>query len=389
MEESMTVRTSESAEAGVDAAGLAPVVDDLGAFVIAGAVSSSQPDQPYATVGRSPAQGVEDGVDAERLGFARIWLSERFDIKNAEAILAGIAARTTRIGIGSGIIVPTSRHPVQLASYAATMHACFGPRLALGLGRGEPNAYEAMGMAYPNYRYMAEYADILRLLWTGEGFAYDGPVGSFPTLIQPNPYKGPRPEVWLGIFGNPRGAEAAAAGGYDGVLLASMLNPDAVRRATSRIRAACERVGRDPASIRICALVTTAPELDEFETRAIAHARAVTYLTWGTRYANVLARANGWDESVIEKLENHARFANLDRKPDFVMHRHDMMEPAKLIPDEWMLDACAIGSIDECVASLQRFRDAGADEIATYGSTPTQNAKLIQAWRRHTASSIT
>jgi hypothetical protein len=55
--------------------------------------------------------------------------------------------------------------------------------------------------------------------------------------------------------------------------------------------------------------------------------------------------------------------------------------PGSVIPWEWVLDCSAIGSPDECVTSLQRFVDAGADEVTTYGSTPRQNAALIAAWR--------
>jgi hypothetical protein len=46
-----------------------------------------------------------------------------------------------------------------------------------------------------------------------------------------------------------------------------------------------------------------------------------------------------------------------------------------------MHDSCAIGPHEECVRALERFLDAGADEVATYGSTPGQNAQLIGAWR--------
>jgi hypothetical protein len=46
-----------------------------------------------------------------------------------------------------------------------------------------------------------------------------------------------------------------------------------------------------------------------------------------------------------------------------------------------MEDCCAFGTVDECVKSLSRFIDAGADEIATYGSTPAQNGRLVGAWR--------
>ena len=41
----------------------------------------------------------------------------------------------------------------------------------------------------------------------------------------------------------------------------------------------------------------------------------------------------------------------------------------------------AFGTVDDCVKSLSRFIDAGADEIATYGSTPAQNGRLVTAWR--------
>jgi hypothetical protein len=54
--------------------------------------------------------------------------------------------------------------------------------------------------------------------------------------------------------------------------------------------------------------------------------------------------------------------------------------PGSVLPWEWMLDCSAIGSVDECVTSLQRFIDAGVDEVATYGSTPQQNAALAAAW---------
>jgi hypothetical protein len=47
-----------------------------------------------------------------------------------------------------------------------------------------------------------------------------------------------------------------------------------------------------------------------------------------------------------------------------------------------MQQSCALGSVTECVQTLQRFRAAGADEIVTYGSTPNQNAALADAWRR-------
>src|SRR6201982_3178871 len=83
---------------------LAPVAEDMSAYVIAGAVTSEQEPSQWETVSRTPAQGIDDGVEAERLGFRRVWLSERIDIKNADVILSGIGARTSRIDLGTGVI---------------------------------------------------------------------------------------------------------------------------------------------------------------------------------------------------------------------------------------------------------------------------------------------
>ena len=58
------------------------------------------------------------------------------------------------------------------------------------------------------------------------------------------------------------------------------------------------------------------------------------------------------------------------------------MDVAALVPDSWMTDTCAVGSVEDCVRFLQSYLDAGADEITTYGSNPADNADLIKAWRR-------
>jgi len=158
------------------------------------------------------------------------------------------------------------------------------------------------------------------------------------------------------------------------------------RDAVERVREACERVDRDPASVRICQCVVTAPDLSEEEWRALAHARAVTYLQ-APEYGRSLVRANGWDWAPVEKLRSHPQFRTSgEEMADTAFHRVELMEPARLVPDEWMRASCAWGTVDECVEQLQRFRDAGADEIATYGSTPGQNARLIAAWRDRAAA---
>jgi alkanesulfonate monooxygenase SsuD/methylene tetrahydromethanopterin reductase-like flavin-dependent oxidoreductase (luciferase family) len=88
----------------------------------------------------------------------------------------------------------------------------------------------------------------------------------------------------------------------------------------------------------------------------------------------------------LKALREHTQFQGMDSVSDLKFHRAELLGPAALLPDEWMRESCALGSVAECVDTLRRFRDAGADEIATYGSTPVQNAGLASAWAaRHTA----
>ncbi|WP_232078922.1 hypothetical protein [Mycobacterium florentinum] len=76
--------TETATSAGTVGAQLAPVADDFSAFIIAGAVSSDASKFSRETEGRTPAQGIEDGVDAERFGF-QMWAQM---CSNSAAIVA-------------------------------------------------------------------------------------------------------------------------------------------------------------------------------------------------------------------------------------------------------------------------------------------------------------
>ena len=352
-------------------------IDDLSATIIAGRVKAhSSPDSE--TAARTPALGIDDGVEAERIGFRRIFLSERWNLKEAGALLGGVGARTSRIGLATGILTAAARHPLHAAALGSTMQAAYGPRFILGLGRGDDNFLGGSGLRAFGFQGLVDYVDIIRRLWRGETVSYEGPAGSYPRMALGDLHDGPAPEVWFGTFGLPRGA-AAAAKAFDGVLLPPNLTPRATRASVVRIREACERIGRDPAGMRIAQCVITAPELSEVETRQLAHGRAVTYLQV-PGYGDTLVRINGWDPGVPRRLADHAQLRGSELVADARFHRTELAEPAKLVPDEWMVDSCAIGSVAECVESLRRFREAGADEIVTYGSTPGQNARLAAAW---------
>jgi 5,10-methylenetetrahydromethanopterin reductase len=365
-----------------------PVVDDLSAFLIAGrVVSHHRPGAVDATGSRTPVDGIDDGVTAEAAGFRRVFLSERWNLKEASVLLAAVGARTERVDLATGLVSPARRNVLHMAALGATMHACFGPRFVLGLGRGDHSYLRSEGLRTQGFTGLCDYVGIVRRLWRGETVSYDGPAGRYDGIKLGDIYEGEHPKVWYGTFALPQAAQAVART-FDGVLLPPVFTPEATAAAVTRIRSACERVGRDPETVRICQCVITAPELSDEESRALVHARAVTYLQ-APEYGDALVRANGWDMGPVEKLRGHAQFRGKAEMADLSFHRIELMQPSRLIPEAWMRETSALGSVRECVAKLQEFRDAGADEIATYGSTPGQNVGLIEAWRRRDSHRLT
>jgi 5,10-methylenetetrahydromethanopterin reductase len=357
------------------------MIGDLSAFIIAGRVRAQPGDGPETAV-RTPRQGVQDGVDAEQIGFRRVFLSERWNLKEAGALLGGVGARTDTIGLATGVIPPSGRHPQHAAAFASTMQAAYGPRFVLGLGLGGGGADTIVNgkIRTAPYPALRDYVDIIRALWRGEKVDYAGPAGTFAGMRMDDRHDGPDPEIWYGTFGLAKGAQLAAQC-MDGVLLIPNLTPEATHASVARIRAACERVGRDPATLRIAQSVVTAPDLSEVETRQICHARALTYLQapgWG----EPLAKMNGWSTETLAEIRSHPKLQGHDTIADSVYHRAELAEPSKAVPDEWMQESCAIGSVAACADQLQCYRDAGADEIVTYGSTPRQNAALAHEWQR-------
>ncbi len=366
------------------ASDLAPVVDDMSIYLLAGRMKYLE-GEGWVTPGgvvteHLPAR--EEAAEAERLGFRRVFLSERHNVKSAGVIFGAAGAATSRIGLASGAMATSARTPIVNASLAATMNAVFGPRFVLGLGRGTRQLYAGHGFldeGEVGYRHLVDHADIIRRLWQGETITYEGPAGRYEKLRMSD--RPPiAPEIWFLSSGGPRASRIAANPVFDGHVLPDMLTPTATRKSVEWTRQECERTGRDPTTLRICQCVITAPDCDEQETRALVHARmalSLPYAGIGERLFDV----NEWNPGVLAKLRSHmASLAGGDKDAVDAFHRANVLEAADLIPEAYIEDASAIGSAANCVRTLQRFRDAGADEIAVYGSTPAQNAGLIAAW---------
>lgn len=155
---------------------------------------------------------------AERLGFDSIWLTEHHftDDGYLPALMpaaAAIAARTTRVTIGTFVLLAPFWHPLKLAEDAAFVDVLSGGRLRLGIGLGY-RAEEFEGFGVPRAERLSrtlETIDILKRAWTGERFSFDGKHFKFRDVrVLPMPLSRPHPELLWGAGASKSIRRAAA-----------------------------------------------------------------------------------------------------------------------------------------------------------------------------------
>ena len=161
------------------------------------------PDVDMAEVARHVTEMVrmadEGGVDI-------VWAAEHHALEMTIApgpfqLLAHFAAHTSRIRLGTAVVVAPYWHPVKLAGEAALLDLLSGGRLEFGIGKG---AYQrefdrlAGGMDQKiGVPMMQEMMPVLKGLWQGD-YEHDGEYWSFPAATSvPKPLQKPHPPIWV------------------------------------------------------------------------------------------------------------------------------------------------------------------------------------------------
>ena len=174
-------------------------------------------------------------AEAERLGYHRAWLYDSPAITSDVWMALALAAeRTSTIGLGPGVLVPSLRHPMANAAAIATLAANAPGRVAVAIGSGFTGRY-TLGKRPLKWAVVEEYVVALRALLRGRDRAVGGRARS--ACCTRDGFVADRPvdvEVLIGADG-PKGTAVAERVG-DGVFAAGVPNPAAAGRPYSLLQ---------------------------------------------------------------------------------------------------------------------------------------------------------
>src|SRR5882672_9740434 len=167
------------------------------------------------------ARAVEMALAAESLNFNNIWLAEHHFstygyLSRPLQLATYLAGRTTRIRVGTAVIVVPLHHPLVIAEEIATLSLLAPGRLDIGLGRGYQHyEFERFGLELESGRARwEESVDIILKALAGGRFSYEGKLYQVPeTTIFPQ-LEGPRPPIWI-TAQSPDSVEGAVRRGFN------------------------------------------------------------------------------------------------------------------------------------------------------------------------------
>ncbi len=175
------------------------------------------------------------------------------DAHDAWATLAGLAAITSRIRLGTMVSPATFRHPSVLARMAVTVDHISGGRVEVGMGSGwYEREHDAHGFPFldgkERFELFAEQVEVVVRSWTEERFDHDGPAYRLRgQQALPRPVQRPHPPLVLG--GTVKRRFAALAARYATEVNTLGAPNEELRERKAALDRACAEIGRDPATL--------------------------------------------------------------------------------------------------------------------------------------------
>jgi F420-dependent oxidoreductase-like protein len=253
---------------------------------------------------------------------------------DAWTTLAGLAARTKTLRLGTLVSPATFRLPGLLANAAATVDHISGGRIELGLGAGwMEREHRAYGFPFPEtkvrHEWFAEQLEIVHRLWTEDRVDFRGRHYTLENApAQPKPVQRPRPPLLVGGGGTRGTAEPAArfADEYN----TPFVSPEDFARIRAKVQRACEATGRQLRFSTMTGCLIGETREDALDRARVLHGRVQRDADFDTWLAGYERRALiGSVEEIARRLHEYES-AGCER----VMLQHLLhtdLEPVRLI----------------------------------------------------------
>lgn len=311
------------------------------------------------------ADSLELAREADRLGYAVVWVAEAYG-SDAPTVLSWIAAQTTAVDVGSAIMQIPARSPAMTAMTAATLDTLSGGRFRLGLGVSGPQVSEGWhGVRFdaPLAR-TREYVDVVRLALSRQPVAYsgahhvlplpDGPGKALRLTVVPVRERLP---LYLASLG-PRNLELTGevADGWLGLFVSAEHVGESLERLLVGRRAAglADLTGFDVCATSPLVITPDGPEAAVLEAAADpVRGYAALYLGgMGSRsqnFYNALARRMGYEQAAAQVQD-----AYLDRRP---------RDAAAAVPTEFVDRTSLLGPVSRVAERMAALADSGVTTL--------------------------
>jgi probable F420-dependent oxidoreductase len=241
----------------------------------------------YASAMPPPSAFNEFFQRAEELGFDGLWVIDRIfhdlNVLDPLTLLTHAAAATSRVRLGTAVLLFAFRNPVLVAKTAATLDYLSGGRLTLGVSLGGRD-YEFASQGVPikqRVSRLRENLTVMRKLWTEQNVTFHGRYYHLDQVkMEPKPVQKPGIPIIMG--GSVDAVLKRSAEEADGWIAGSRGTPETFNEAWQKVQAYARAAGKDPASIESGKLLYIDVGEDRIQCRD--NLRAFTHAYYGPQY---------------------------------------------------------------------------------------------------------
>jgi alkanesulfonate monooxygenase SsuD/methylene tetrahydromethanopterin reductase-like flavin-dependent oxidoreductase (luciferase family) len=281
-------------------------------FGIFGAAQAGSP-RPGAAMGAGFHDFIDFNIEAEALGFHSTFLVEHHftgwsQVSATLTLLTWLAAHTTRLRLGTAVMVLPWHNPVILAEQAATLDLLSEGRLDFGIGKGYRYS-EFRGFAVPLEEAEARFDEALAIItkaWTSPArFSHRGRFWTFDDiLVEPPTRQRPHPPLWMGA-GSAASIRRVAERGHH-LLLDQFAGFEVIAQRVATFKAEVLAHGRpfDPMHVALARDMHVATDQADKEAalarNAAAHERILAVARWPDQHGGSHILAYGHSPQAAE-----------------------------------------------------------------------------------------